>query len=526
MKRSMRFLALALALVLSLGLLASCNGGGGGNTQTGDRGEDGDWSDVDFGGKILKISVSANQPNETTMPECSIYTKGPDKTSSDNVQQKVYERNREVARDLNLTVAYSTTNLPYSDISADVEKLVQSQDAVDIYINDICALTRCMFSGYCTNLLNFGENKDGSKVQNFFNFSYDGWYADYMAGLTLDSSKQYIMAGDYFVDLIRFAWVIFVNVNEYDATFTSFADWQSYDYTARRIDFSGEWTFDDLAFLASKAHLDSTNKGTTDLTDARIGFLLTTMAHRIVYWQSGLSIVEWEGDFGVGTPKVVGDKGTDPAAQSMLGDLSTAYGRLYNASGVYTKAINKECVDMFISGKAVFSTVVLGEMESASMRDVSFTRGVLPFPKYDASQESIHTVVHDQAEVGVILRNAQSPTMASAYMQYINEESATVLEEYYENSLKVKYNLAGDSEGGVRLMIDLVHDTIDSPFECLLARQVANFAASDGSVSIPYYILSDAQNNTTNFSTKYQESVPALISGLNELIELYETRLK
>ena len=140
MKRSMRFLALALALVLSLGLLASCNGGGGGNTQTGDRGEDGDWSDVDFGGKILKISVSANQPNETTMPECSIYTKGPDKTSSDNVQQKVYERNREVAKDLNLTVEYSTTNLPYGEISADVEKLVQSQSAPDIYINDVCAM--------------------------------------------------------------------------------------------------------------------------------------------------------------------------------------------------------------------------------------------------------------------------------------------------------------------------------------------------------------------------------------------------
>ena len=110
-------------------------------------------------------------------------------------------------------------------------------------------------------------------------------------------------------------------------------------------------------------------------------------------------------------------------------------------------------------------------------------------------------------------------------MQAINEKSADVLSEYYENSLKVKYNTAGDSEGGVRLMIDLVHDTIDSPFECLLARQVANFAAEDGSVSLPWYMLQDAQNNSTMFGTKYQEAIPALVSGLNKLLELYEERL-
>ncbi|MBQ8907452.1 MAG: hypothetical protein IJY71_02570 [Clostridia bacterium] len=526
MKKHIRIFALALALVLSLGVLASCNGGGAGNVQTGGRGEDGSWDDVDFGGSTLKISVSVNAPNETTMPECSRYTKGPDKTSSDNVQKKVYERNRDVANMLNLKVEYATTNLPYGEIAEDVEKLVQSEKAPDIYINDVCAMVPSMLQGYFTNLLDFGTDADGSKVQNFFDFSYEGWYKDYMSGLTMDASKQYIMAGDYFVDLIRFAWVLFVNVTEFDATFADFADWVSYDYTARRIDFSGDWDYDDLIFLAGKAHSDTVNKGTTDLTDDRIGFLLTTMAHRIVYWQSGLSIVEWEGGFGVGTPKIVGDAGTDPAAQSLLSDLSAAYSKLYNAIGVYNKAPNKDCVELFIDGKAVFSTVVLGEMESDSMRDVAFTRGVLPFPKYSEDQDAIHTVVHDQAEVGVILKNAAAPTMASAYMQAINEKSASVLSEYYEKSLKVKYNTAGDSEGGVRLMIDLVHDTIDSPFECLLARQIANFAAADGSVGIAWYILKDAQGNTTSFGTNYRAAVPALISGLKQLVDLYETRLK
>ncbi len=524
MKKHVRFLALALALVLSLGLLASCNGGGGGNTQTGDRGENGSWDNVDFDGNTLKISVSVNQPDETTMPECSIYTKGPDKTSSDNVQKKVYERNRDVADMLNLNVAYTTTNLRWDGISEDVEKLVQSTTPVDVYINDICGLTRCMFQGYFTNLLNFGKNADGSEVQNFFDFSYDGWYEDYMKGLTLDTSKQYIMAGDYFVDLIRFAWVLFVNVTEFDATFSELLDWQNYDNTARRIDFAGEWTYDDLAFLSGKAHIDSANKGTTDMEDTRVGFLFASMSSRIASWSTGLSVVEWEdGVIGKGTPKIVGELGTNPATKTMLSNLSVEYGDLYRAAGVYNTTGQKDCVDYFIDGKAIFSTVVLGEMESESMRDVKFTRGVLPFPKYSTAQEVFHTLVHDQAEVGVILKNAQSPTMASAYMQAINEASADVLTEYYENSLKVKYNTAGDSEGGVRLMIDLVHDTVDSPFESLIVGNYLYWYAAGGigKVAAYYHMGMDARNNSTNFSTSYDAAVPALAAYLKTMCDTF-----
>ncbi len=425
---------------------------------------------------------------------------------------------------LNLKVEYSTTNLPYAEISADVEKLVQSSQPVDVYINDICALTRCMFQGYFTNLLNFGKNTDGSDVQNFFDFSYDGWYADYMAGLTLDSSKQYIMAGDYFVDLIRFAWVLFVNVTEYDATFSELTDWKNYDYTARRIDFAGEWTYDDLAFLSGKAHIDSANKGTTDLEDSRVGLLFATMSTRIASWTTGLSIVEWEdGVIGKGMPKIVGEAGTDPATKNQLSNLSVEYGDLYRATGVFNTALNKDCVDYFIDGKAVFSTVVLGEMESESMRDVKFTRGVLPFPKYSDAQEEFHTLVHDQAEVGVILKNAQSPTMASAYMQAVNEASSDVLSEYYENSLKVKYNTAGDSEGGVRLMIDLVHDTVDSPFESLIVGNYLYWYANGGisKVAAYYHMGVDAKNNSTDFSTNYDASIPALAAYLKTMCDTF-----
>ena len=541
MKKYIRFLALALALVLSLGILASCNGGGGGNTQTGDRGEDGSWDDVDFGNKELKVMVSANEPNETTLGASVVYTKGPDVTSSDNVLKAVYERNREVANLLNINVKYETNNLSYSGVLEDIEKLVQGTNSPDIYVNDIYGILRAMFNGYLQNLLNFGKNPDGTDVQNFFDFTYDGWYADYMKGATLDATKQYIMAGDYFIDLVRFAWCIFVNVTEFDATFSELQDWQNYDYTARRIDFAGEWTYDDLITLSGKAHIDSANKGVTDLDDQRIGFLLNSVIDRVAIFGSGLSCIEWhnaDGSLasqGYGTPVIVGAEGmgTNPATLNMLTDVVTEYKKLYRGAGVLptatlaTSNAVKEATDQFINGKAIFAGIILGEMESPTMREVKFTRGVLPFPKYNESQEKFLTIVHDQAEVGAILVTAKSPTMASAYMQALNEKSHKVLTEYYENSLKVKYNTAGDSEGGVRLMIDKIYETIDSPFESLITNYICNQASTDTSnISLYSYMTQDAQTGGTQFSTKYKAAVNALQSALNGLYSLYTNRLK
>ena len=79
-----RFLALLLSLVLLCGALASCTGDGGDAPGfSGNRGEDGNWEDVDFGGAALKVKVSAAQDDEGTFPACDIYTKGPDGTTTD-----------------------------------------------------------------------------------------------------------------------------------------------------------------------------------------------------------------------------------------------------------------------------------------------------------------------------------------------------------------------------------------------------------------------------------------------------------
>jgi hypothetical protein len=76
-------------------------------------------------------------------------------------------------------------------------------------------------------------------------------------------------------------------------------------------------------------------------------------------------------------------------------------------------------------------------------------------------------------------------------------------------------------------MIDLVHDTIDSPFESLITNYICGQASTTSeNISIYTYMNTDAKYNTTNFSTKYTAAVPALQKALQDLLDIYASKLK
>ncbi|MBO5755108.1 MAG: hypothetical protein J6R89_03505, partial [Clostridia bacterium] len=195
--------------------------------------------------------------------------------------------------------------------------------------------------------------------------------------------------------------------------------------------------------------------------------------------------------------------------------------KIYNAKGVLPFVDWYDGhVKLFMEGKAVMGMLYLGEMESDQMRAVSFQRGILPFPSY-STQVDITTMVHDQAEVDVILNNASSFAMASAFLQYVNEESGEVLDMYYEEVLKFKYN---DSKGA-RDMIDIVYGTIASPFHMLADFQVYDNISDDSIMSVKECFKADAQaNRACTFSSSYatsrdvlQDSLEAALTKFNAL---------
>ena len=208
--KKMRMISFLLVLVMCLGALSSCLIGG--NAGRGDEGGgdrvDGSWDNVDFGGQTVRLCVSAHQTPECNFPAADIYTKGPDTAGSNEVLKEVLARNTAAETALNINVEYSVRELYYEDVIEDVRTIVQtaSKGSPDIYNNDCCSLAYSMIDGLLWNVKNPGEG-----VKSYFDFEADGWYTEFIKGCTFDQDKYYMFAGDYFIDMIRMAWVIYVN---------------------------------------------------------------------------------------------------------------------------------------------------------------------------------------------------------------------------------------------------------------------------------------------------------------------------
>ncbi len=521
-----KILCLLLALCMLCACFVSCDGDD--EIGPGDQNYDGTWESLDFGDAKLTVSVSANDPRETTFQNSAVYMKGPDKAAtSEPVQKKVLARNKKVADDLDIAIDYQTTNWKYSEILPHLEILVggDAADAPDVYNNDIYALFRGMMAGYLWNVTDPGIDAKGDEVKSYFDLDHECWYKTYMEGATFSKDKQYILIGDYNIDIVRFAWVFFVNVDLWDSTFGNLTEedgwgYNTYETACDFIEDTQDWFYDDLIALAGMAHRDGVD-GTLDKTDKnddQIGLTLNACAARLFTYGSGYSIFEWTKNGktvgeGEGVPGMITDT-------SNMVAVANKYKELYNTKGVYhfgeeLENSNLDTVVHFMDGKTIMAMACLGEMESSQMRDTSFTRGILPFPRYSRDIPNLTTVVHDQAEVSAILNNAKSFSMASAFLQYVNEESTEILDFYYEDVLKFKYN----ESRGARKMIDLVNETVTTPFEALMNLYLFDEA---GVAALFQTVTNEAKKNVdSTLRSKYDAARGSLQIKLDELYEKF-----
>ena len=499
-------LALALVMVLlSFGMM-SCDGNDGPDINT-----DGDVPT--FGGATIRVSVSDSQNPQTTFSSAKKFTQGVDGATQDAVLKAVQVRNNSVAQMLDIKVEYERTELTYDKVLEDVKtKRLNASDKtrIDVYHNDIYGLTRAMLAGYLANVAD-------TSVQTFFKFDDGNWNTAYMNGSTFDTSKIYLLAGDYHLDMIRYAYVIFTNVTQFNAAYSknaAYRNYKSYAELVEQIVGTGEWYYDDMMYLAREGHIDSKNSGITDEDDARIGLCLNNLSPRIFVYGSGLSMMKQVD----GKPMILTD-----ADLTDFATLSGKYTTLFNAPGVlYINDVLASTAN-FMNGTYIMSMAQLGEMESTDMRNTDFQRGILPFPAYNDSQ-TLHTVIHDQAEITAILGNTKSFAMSSAYMQYLNAESSAIHTAYYEDQLGFKYNTDVDNAKYVRDMIDVVWEHIDSPYDSLLASYICGVAQP--SMHVFQIVQDDAQNKTTNFRSVFGEYQPAYQTALETVLDTYKTILK
>ncbi len=395
---------------------------------------------VNYNGREFRIYTSTNIAS-AGMGNSNFLIEGTGETDGGLVNDAVLERNIRVEDLLGVELVFTQTDLVYSEVAADIRKLtVSGDDEYDLVINDIYGYAELIIEGNFRNVL---------EPECVFDFDREYWYKDYMEDLRFMNDYQYILAGDYFADIIRGAHLLLLNKQMYLDHYNREAD-ELYDVVT-----NFEWTYEKMNEIITDMYVDKNLNNTKDKGD-QYGFMEPEFwGGSIPFSVSGNpTFISRDED---GIPTVVvheGDRANQLASSmSMLfNNESSSVGKTGDVD-LLTAFTQDECL--------ILGYQRLGSLENAILRQMENDTAVLPYPMLFASDKKYTTSAHDTTEMGAILATSTDLAFISTVVEVLNRETANILmPKYYKEGLQVQ--CVDDARAAA--MIDIIHDNFDNSF--------------------------------------------------------------
>lgn len=437
--------------------------------------------DVDYKGREFRVYTSIDA-NDATNANALI--EGSGELNGDIVNDAVYDRNLKVEELLGVKLTFTPANFTYDTATSGIRTLVMSgSDDFDLIINDLRSMATLSIEGIAHQISNKAN----------FDFSKSYWYNDYMEDLQILSGYSYLMAGDYFMDVIASCHALFYNkdiVNDF---------YGNPDYIYNLV-LDGVWTYDEMTRIANETYVDLNANGKTDEGDL-FGFAIHGT------WGCAIPFVGSSGTQFI-------DRSSGLPEFSFNNERSLTYMDALNALWYNPGTINsiKDNADMNAGLRKMFAsglTIIVGYQrlgDLAKMRDIEFGIGVIPYPKLYVTDEYV-TSTHDTTEIGIIPVTCQDTDFATTVIEVLNRETSTMLmPQYYETALKIKYTTDTTSA----TMIDIIHDSFGSTFPLA-------FESSLGDIMIHSFTDSLA-GKTNTFASKYAAKEKAANKLLEKMI--------
>ncbi len=440
-----------------------------------------DFKDADFTISMSATNLSTHQ-----------YMMGPEEAEGDVVDIAVFNRNLAVEERLGINFVYETTDYEWSSVAANHRQLIMSgDDTFDLIVDDQIGLATCAAEGLFVNAYDC----------EYFDFSKDGWWYDYMKDAAVDEDEIYLLVGDYFINVLERAFVIYTNMD----IFTEISGETKEDLYQTVLD--REWTYDKMNEYVSMAY-DDVNGDTKANEGDRFGFLVSNKAGSMIsfIYSSDVPFISRD-DEGFPTLTMNGVR-----AYQLYDKLST----LVNNSATTFSNVSMDTSSQttrFMNGEALF----VGDSclaDFAKLRDMKADLGLLPYPMVDETQEDYNTAVWDVSEVGAIPTTAKDPDMSSAVVQALCEMSVdTVTPAYYETQLKLKYT----RDDITAQILDVIYDNIRGSFPLIYNNNHA------GAIFL-HTFTKPLQSGADGIASTYASLEPAAIAALEELVETYKDR--
>jgi hypothetical protein len=425
---------------------------------------------------------------------CKNWMAGESTGTASMTETAVKERNAEAYATTKLTVEYKylPDNDPnyswsknYTRIYEDKAKGIYS----DMYCNFVYDLIGASLQGCFANLKTLNYS-------NYFEFAGDddygttigdstGYMYEYMTSLSIDEKKMYLLASDYFIDLIRAYYCVPVNIamlNDLAAddilglgranTVTDFA--QAVE--------DGKWTYDLLMQYCAKFQNSSVNSDKKGFAIAQHSLssagLLYTSSVRLFTDERKVPGNSFVAN-GTNSPYSYAD------TNDTLYAFAEALEELVTSAGVvrFTKSDNTGLGsnllyirEQFTNHRVLFGGVILlGSLEYQNYQEMKTGDGegflVVPVPLYteynEATNDVYSTQVHNVGRIGAISVLTEKFTECSAFLNYQSVRSRNVRDTYYNYELL--YSVVGGDSPEIleanQKMLDLLRESVITGFD-------------------------------------------------------------
>lgn len=388
----------------------------------------------------------------------------------------VFERNLIIEDQLEIKIAQ--TNLQNaSDVAS--KSLIAGDDEYDVvmpYMNKAIPVAQ---QGLLMDL----------NTVPYLHLEREWWDQRANADLILNG-KQFFSTGDISILDNECTMVMFFNKD----MITDFSLASPYDYVQE-----GTWTIDVLSGMITDITADA-DGDTVMTTNDRWGLSVANLAPLSFYFGSGERLAKYDAD---GTLNLA--VGTNRAADVMDKVTDLCYGNeviSYHTTG----AVDYDTVSpIFNAGRLMFVTHAL--VDISGYREAEFEFGILPYPKYDETQDSYHCLISTGlvASTSVPYNCTQLDAVGVTLeaLAYYSKDTLTVA--YYDTALKSRY--VRDEESGDMLDIIFANRVYDLGY-------IFNWGGIGNMITDMYKAKNDALASTyasieTKTTSEMQETIDA-----------------
>lgn len=369
-----------------------------------------DFMDVNFGGRSFNFIVA-----QGTQQDWDIYEITAEATGNDNiVTEAIIERNRIVESLYNCKITSTGSATPEAVCGAEIQTGTSQYDFC-MPMSWNAKANRCFY-----NIASMDIDLTHSWWdQNFI----DGF------GMTIDGTKRlYTLSGNFNLLNYDATWALFFNKDVYDKVIASGkSNINIYD-EARK----GTWTVDKMITLMDAAKSDTNGDSNMSFADGDV-FGCVTIANYLMataLWKGmGVSaVIKDENDL----PISVNSENSDAKYMSAAIDKAIS---LWHNEG-FTALSQTDTQAALSNGQALFVSECLALAKRVTDEDARYS--IVPFPKYDESQDSYHQYVCTVAYGLKVSAAAKNLKEAADFLEVFGYHSKMILYPQYINYFKTQ----------------------------------------------------------------------------------------